>query len=316
MGYWQSHHEREAAPWRALGDRYYDQALKTFQDIKGPSTEVAVYRASGLGVYKTSDEFRYLILINALRFDWSDAQVLVARVDGIAERAKEWWGPAADDGKGRQKKTAEAERHRFLDRAKSLMTSVYAAIEGENPRDGQISSAKRSEIYKAKLQILSEGLDRQENEMQDALQRSAQTCYGRGMFYGSIFVALLSAAVGGAFLLGDVPAAYGVAFPAGAAGALVSVLQRMSSSSPSGRLRLDFNAGQQMLTYYGAIRPFVGGLLGYMIFVFLKGSLFPALSIATTAPLATFAGLGFLGGFNERWAQDMLVGSAKRLEQD
>jgi hypothetical protein len=136
------------------------------------------------------------------------------------------------------------------------------------------------------------------------------------MFVGAVVVGVLCAAVGGAFWLGDVQAAYGVAFPAGAAGAIVSVLQRMSSSRPTGRLSLDVNAGQQMLTYYGAIRPFVGGLLGYMIFVFLKGSLFPALSITTSAPLATFAGLGFLGGFNERWAQDMIAGSAKRLEQD
>ena len=48
------------------------------------------------------------------------------------------------------------------------------------------------------------------------------------------------------------------------------------------------------------------------IFVLFKGGLVRALA-APEVPLGFYAALGFLAGFNERFAQDMLVGSAKRL---
>jgi hypothetical protein len=314
--YWQTHSSRKARPWRELGDDYYDRLVAAFDSASGPDTNLAVYGPSGLGVYTTASEFRFLILSNALRFDWSHGQALVNRISDVADHAKEWWGPMADRSKGRRKNTALAERQRFLDRAMGLMSSVFAAIDHENPPDGRPSPATRSKVYEASMRALGERVDREEIDLQDALQRSAQTCYGRGMLMGAVLVALGCGALGAAFAIADLPAVYGVAFLAGAAGAVISVLQRMSASSPAHRLVLDPNAGQQMLMYFGGVRPFVGGLFGYMIFIFFKGSLFPALSITTSAPLATYAGLGFLGGFNERWAQDMLVGSAKRLEQE
>jgi hypothetical protein len=311
MGYWQTLKGRRAKAWRELGNHYYDPALESFKSANGPETEVGIFGRSGLGVYTTSANFRYAIKASAIRFDWSEAHVLLKRIDGVAERAREWWGPIAARKNSRRQATAAAEQRRHLERAYGLVTSVFAAIDRENPPDGRVSSATRSEPYQANLKMLVPLVDEAEEALRAGLQRSAQTRYGRGMFYGSVAVSLACAGIGLGFLLGGVPAAYGVALPAGAAGALVSVLQRMTSGS----LRLDFNAGDQMLSYYGAVRPLIGGLLGYMIFVFLKGSLFPALSITTTAPLATYAGLGFVGGFNERWAQDMLVGSAKRLNQ-
>jgi hypothetical protein len=314
--YWQTFRAYGAREWRRLGNQYYDQLLTAFIASHGPETDVGMFGRSGLGAYKTDSKFQYLIVGKAIRFDWSEGQTLLQRIDGVAERAREWWGPTADGKSKRRKQTAIAERQRFLDRALGLISSLFAAIDQENPPDWRVAPAEQSDSYRKRMQALTTHIDEEERGLQDALQRSAQMCYGRGMFFGAIGVVFISTGLGAAFWLGDVAAAYGVAFPAGAAGAIVSVLQRMSSSRPASRLSLDFNAGQQMLTYYGAIRPFIGGLLGFMIFVFLKGSLFPALSITTNAPLATFAGLGFLGGFNERWAQDMIAGSAKRLEQD
>ncbi|HYB23661.1 MAG TPA: hypothetical protein VED41_07680 [Solirubrobacteraceae bacterium] len=315
LRYWQSHRSRAARRWRDLGDRYFDKVYLRFK-AQDPHTDVALYSRSGLGVYRTDTELRYMILNNALRFDWSDAHLLANRIDGIAERAKEWWGPAAAKKSGRQQATAATELRRFIERSMALLSGVFSAVDGENPRDGQRSLVVRSEHYRSKLEMLHARAEKEEVELAEAFQRSAQTCYGRGMAIGAGLVAICCLGVGLALYFGDVPAWYGVAFPAGAAGALVSVLQRMSSNRPRTRLQLDFNAGQRMLTVYGAVRPFVGGLFGFMIFVFLRGSLFPALSITTSAPLATYAGLGFLGGFNERWAQDMLAGSASRLERE
>jgi hypothetical protein len=314
--YWQSFEGRKAKVWRELGSRYYYQLLAAFYEANGPEAEVGVYGESGLGAYKTKSEFKYVIIGRALRFDWSEGQALILRINDIAERACEWWGPTADGEAKGNARAATAERQRFLDRALGYITAAYAAIDQENPPPGAVAPSERSDTYRKRIQALAARLDIEERNLDDALQRSAQIYYGRGMFYGALAAAGVSAALGAAFWLAEVDALNGVAFTAGAAGAVVSVLQRMSSNRPKARLTLDFNAGQKMLGYYGAVRPFIGGLLGYMIFVFLEGGLLPAFAVTTTAPLATFAGLGFLGGFNERWAQDMITGSAKRLEQD
>jgi hypothetical protein len=311
LRYWQTHHSAAAAPWRELGDRYFDKVFSLFKE-QNPDADVSLFSQCGTGVYRTQTELRYMILTNAVRFDWSDAQLLANRIDAIAERAKEWWGTAAEQQSGRRQQAAAIELRRFIERAMSLIAGVLSVVDRENPRDGQPSPVERSEHYKTKLELLRRRAASEEELLREAFQRTAQTCYGRGMAQGGALVLVLCAVAGGVFYLTGLPAYYGVAFPAGAAGAIVSVLQRMSSSNPRNRLSLDFNAGQRMLTYYGAVRPFIGGLFGFMIFVFLRGGLLPALSITTSAPLATYAGLGFLGGFNERWAQDMLAGTAGR----
>jgi hypothetical protein len=99
-----------------------------------------------------------------------------------------------------------------------------------------------------------------------------------------------------------------VALPAGGIGALMSVLQRMTS----GRMRLDVHAGRGMLTFYGAVRPFVGGIFGMAVFVLIAGGLVSAIEV-TGAPLPFYAGVGFLTGFSERLAQDMLAGASTQL---
>jgi hypothetical protein len=314
LRYWQAHPAPAAKPWRELGYECFDDALSAFKGANGSDTRVVIYGRSGLGAYKTDSQFRYLVLASGLRFDWSDGQGLVIQVDGLAERAKTWWEPIIETGKGRRKATAVAERRRFLDRDIGLLSSILTAIDQENPKERSRDGA-RSDLYKAKISSLTKRVDEEAQELTDALQRSAQACYGRGMLFGALAIVAVSAVLGVAFSLGDVSAVYGVAFPAGAVGAIVSVLQRMTSTRPSIRLELDVGAGHQMLTTYGGLRPVVGAILGYAVFVFLKGGLLPALAVTTTSPLATFAGLGFLGGFNERWAQDMFAASARRLQR-
>jgi hypothetical protein len=157
------------------------------------------------------------------------------------------------------------------------------------------------------LEVLRPEVERAETLLRIAAQRTAQVNYGRGMLLGVAGLFVLCALLAGAFYLGDVPAEYGVALPAGALGAIVSVLQRMTSGS----LRLDFNAGTTMLTTFGAVRPIVGAIFGMAIFALLKGGV--SIEVTTDAPLAFYAAVGFLGGLNERFAQDMLVGSAKEL---
>jgi hypothetical protein len=81
----------------------------------------------------------------------------------------------------------------------------------------------------------------------------------------------------------------------------------------SGRLRLDVHAGPKMTLAFGALRPVIGGILGMALFVLFEGGLLPAIEVAEDIPLAFYAAVRFLAGFNARFAQDMMVGSAKQL---
>jgi hypothetical protein len=298
---------------------------------------VSIFGHSGLGAYFSADAgLQYVIFANALRFDWLEAQALINRINVVAERADAWWGaivgpqsplaPPKDApgllkrawrrlGVGRKRIDASAERHRLLEVCLGAMSSVFAAVDRENPGDWRATTVERSASYRRAMDALAHQISSIETDLEDSLQRSAQLFYGHGMAWGVLALAVLIGAIGAAFYHFGVPAQYGVAFPAGAIGATLSVLQRMGTKNADHRLALDPDAGQRLLPFYGATRTIVGGVLGYAVFVFLKGGLFPALKVQTSVPLATFAAFGFLGGLNERWAQDMIAGSAARISQ-
>jgi hypothetical protein len=208
----------------------------------------------------------------------------------------------------RQQAATELRPH--LDRAYSLLSAIFSAVNRENlQHDEHGKPNKLSNQYQQNLAVLYPEVKTAEVRFGIAAQRDAQILYGRGMIWGAAALAGLCIGVGILFLAFDVPAVSGVAFPAGAVGGMMSVLQRMTSRS----LELDFNAGKRMLVAFGAVRPMVGGVLGLALFCLLKGGLLPAISIATKSPLAFYSGAGFLAGFNERFAQDTLAGSARRL---
>jgi hypothetical protein len=278
----------------------YDAAIRDFKNANGgPKVHVAIFRNSGTGIYVTPNGvFRWTVINRALRFDWSEAQGLIYRIDAAAERARDWWAGG------------EPERSTALERAYGLITAVLAAVDRENKQHPEDSETEEvSARYQKNLQLVVPEIVRAEALQLNAAQRTSQARYGRGMLLGTTAIALTCGVIASIFYAYDVPAEWAVALPAGAIGALVSVLQRMTS----GRLELDVDSGAQLITMYGAIRPVVGGVLGMAVFVLFEGGLLPGLEVADKAPIAFYAGVGFLAGFNERFAQDMLVGSAKRI---
>jgi hypothetical protein len=198
-----------------------------------------------------------------------------------------------------------------LRRGHAMLTAVFSALEPDiRPTVAPlVRTLEPSRVFEKKMELLRSEVDRARALLEVAAQRNAQVRYGRGMVYGALLLAVLVAAIAVVLAQNDVSFEYAIALPAGGLGALVSVLQRMTSGS----LELDFNAGKRMLTAFGAVRPLIGGVFGMALFAFLKAGLIPELS-TPDVPLAFYASVGFLAGFNERFAQDMLVGSAKRLE--
>ena len=76
----------------------------------------------------------------------------------------------------------------------------------------------------------------------------------------------------------------------------------------SGRLRLTPESGKKTIRALGFMRPVIGAVFGAVIYVFLDGGIVEIFSPPSGgSELAFYAGLGFLSGFSERFAQDVIA---------
>jgi hypothetical protein len=99
---------------------------------------------------------------------------------------------------------------------------------------------------------------------------------------------------------------YLAAFVAGAAGAVVSVIQRINA----GDFELEYDVGRPYAAFLGGLRPLIGGGFALAIsFAFTSGIMHLPISASdpsTNENLAIIV-IGFVAGFSERWAQDTLA---------
>lgn len=139
-------------------------------------------------------------------------------------------------------------------------------------------------------------------------RRLAQREYVNWMLVGLLVLLVPLAALGVATAALDWDAAWVSAASAGAIGAVISVLQRMAR----GPLDLNPEGDRDTFRLLGAARPAIGSVLGVASYILVGGGL-----IALTPPTGTtdkalyFAGIAFLAGFSERFAQDMLISSSR-----
>jgi hypothetical protein len=133
-------------------------------------------------------------------------------------------------------------------------------------------------------------------------QRQAQLEYLLGMLMAIVPAAAITAVVAVTAGLLDTPAM--VAVLGGAIGAVVSVMSRMSG----GGLQLTPESGKKTIRALGFMRPVLGGVFGAVVYLFLEGGIVEVLAPPTNgSDLAFYAGLGFLSGFSERFAQDVIA---------
>jgi hypothetical protein len=140
-----------------------------------------------------------------------------------------------------------------------------------------------------------------------AAERSGQITYVGGMLFGMVFPFLIS--IAGWILVGhNHGSAVGIGllcFSAGAVGALVSVMSRLSS----GKVRVDWEFGKDTLRTLGSLRPFVGAVFGLITYLALKSGVI-GIDLANNAGSSYyFVVFSFAAGFSERLAQDMLLSS-------
>jgi hypothetical protein len=99
---------------------------------------------------------------------------------------------------------------------------------------------------------------------------------------------------------------------AGMFGALVSVLTRISGKG----LDLDYRAGRRMLRVVGFARPVLGAIFASALYFATVGGIVPLKAPDGDAVrFAFFIGIGFIAGFSERYAQDMLSVTPKDVRE-
>ncbi len=163
-------------------------------------------------------------------------------------------------------------------------------------------SAKRIE---KSLVTAGKELDRIANHLRRATQSMAQKEYLLGMLFGlfglfplAVGVGMVHGGEGSAALLPP------FVVVAGGAGAIISVMSRISS----GKLALDGHASRSLLRLTGAARPVIGAVMALVVYVVILSGLVPV-DVPEEAPDSTylFLAFSFLAGFSERFAQDMLA---------
>ena len=93
---------------------------------------------------------------------------------------------------------------------------------------------------------------------------------------------------------------------AGGIGSIASVMFRITRGQ---KLSIDIQQGPLVTLVAGAFRPIIGAVFGAAIYVMVTGGIIP-LSVPDGKSTHFYAGLAFLAGFSERWAQDTIVRSA------
>jgi hypothetical protein len=157
------------------------------------------------------------------------------------------------------------------------------------------------------IEEASRSLEQITEYTQRASSRAAQLGYIIGVALGFagivVVVGLVLLAVA---LSGDITTTaerIATAAVAGALGAWVSVMQRLTSKG----VRWSYQASaREVVRVAGAVRPILGALFGVCVVVVLESDLLP---LGESDNLAFTIGLTFVGGFSERFAQDFVLSS-------
>jgi hypothetical protein len=195
----------------------------------------------------------------------------------------------------------------------SISISLLAVIDRSAGFRGDVQSKIEQQTraaYTASLELNTAG-----RLLMLAATRGAQLTYLMGSLLGLSAIAiviglvLIGGAVGFWSRVSFQEASIPVTIVAGAVGATLSVMTRMSSGS----LTVDPWAGARHVRVLGLLRPAIGAVSALALYVLLIGGLSPATFELPAEPevrVYFLAAIGFLAGFSERWAKDVLTQAA------
>jgi hypothetical protein len=161
---------------------------------------------------------------------------------------------------------------------------------------------------------------RAEEAFYKVIQRNALVRYFYGMLAGMVIISATSFWM--SFIYTDTVfglnnETMGTVVIAGAIGAFISVITRISSgrfSLSRGTLALQQATRRAMMLWVlGAFRPLIGAIFASAFVIFQTSRLLPIQPARGVSDVTYYAGLAFLTGFSERWAQDMVVSTRTTL---
>ena len=152
--------------------------------------------------------------------------------------------------------------------------------------------------------------------VEEMIQRQARFEYLEGVGLGALITIPALAVAGWAAVhyggnqLNEpgAPGSLTAAIIGGAAGAVISVTQRMTTQTKS-PLVIDFTAPKQQKIALGALRSIVGAVFGAVVYFAIIGGLLAVEARSgkdASITVAFFAVAGFAAGFSERFATDVL----------
>ena len=158
------------------------------------------------------------------------------------------------------------------------------------------------------IQVVENHLAYARDYHERAARESAERAYSSGMLLG-ILAGVLAFLLLRLFLPElRMPAALqsealSASLLAGGMGAIVSVMWRMIN----GNLTVRYKVDRWTLVLVGLFRPFIGAVFGLLVFALIQSDLLPIEVVADEVRAIYFFGvIGFLAGFSERWAPDLL----------
>lgn len=160
-------------------------------------------------------------------------------------------------------------------------------------------------------------LSKIEDYYQQAGEKRARLRYVEGMIiFGvvlvgltAVFSAVLLSVFGLLHLHAPGVRRFYASMAAGAIGAIVSVLMRMSGRG--GGFTIDHELGSLGVRQLGAFRPLIGAVSGVIVSLLLQTSLVPIDSGSRS--IEFFVVVAFLAGFSERWTKIMLGGAMRTV---
>lgn len=197
------------------------------------------------------------------------------------------------------------DRMRCNERYYGVLTSILYQLDAfMNPKNTSVYN------YDQARKLIRKQLDIANDKFEQSAQRYAKIQYFWGMINGVALWILLAIVLFQwipALQDGSVLAGFKFApltLLAGGIGAIVSVMSRMTFDD----LKLDYYSGGTLLKLLGGFRIVMGAILGTAIYVLVQSGLIP-ISIPEDIEKVPFffAGIAFIAGFAERWAQDMLL---------
>jgi hypothetical protein len=292
----------------------YRSKLKAFEVCEGKllSAYWSTYRASAAALTEKPQQVNLLKRI----FGIDDSVMRLHRVSDWATRDAEPIAEVLQRCDALAIRVSQVLRGPPERIAMQLIASVSKNLLGFVDRKGGKPPPSEARRF-AREQV--EELHRIEGFYDRAGTKAGRLVYFRGMVIGVLVLIPILAALAFGFLVfqfWDDQHTRGLQYfftaaSAGALGAVVSVLQRMSS--PIGAFRLDYEVGRSALLRLGAFRPFIGAVFGVAAYFLFEGELLTT-NLTTNSHTAFYfyGSIAFLAGFSERWTQ-VMIGGARRM---